>query len=64
MIIDNIGWNVDVIKQMTREQFVNDVQHHGLYYRITDPAERKKALHNAYTLIIGKQPEPIKEEQE
>lgn len=64
MIIDNIGWNVDAVRAMTREVFVNDLQHHGLYWRITDPKERKKALNATYNLIIGSRPEPIPEIKE
>jgi hypothetical protein len=70
MIIDSIGWNVDAVQKMTREQFIKDAQHHALYWRITDPAERTKALNNAYDLITnsGGKPNPagedIPEEQE
>jgi hypothetical protein len=64
MIIDNIGWNVDAVRDMTKKQFISDPQHHALYWRITDPDERKKALTNAYNLIVGSRPEPIQEETE
>jgi len=64
MIIDNIGWNVDAVRAMTREQFVTDPQHHALYWRIDDPKERKKALTSTYNLITGSRPEPIEPIQE
>lgn len=63
MIIDNIGWNVDHVRTLTREAFTSDSQHHSLYWRIEDPKERKKALNSAYNLIVGSRPEPIKEQE-
>lgn len=59
MIIDNIGWNVEIVRGMTRKEFISNPQHHALYWRITDANERRKALSAAYNLIIGSRPEPI-----
>lgn len=56
LIYDGVGFNEDLVKQMTRQEFVNHQMHNNHYTRLK-AVDKKKLLHKIYTLITGNGPE-------
>jgi len=59
LIYDGVGFNTDLVKQMSRQEFVNHQMHENHYTKLS-VADKKKKLHKIYTLITGFGPDKKK----
>lgn len=63
LIFDNVGFDIDAMKQMSERDFVNTHMPNDAIARGRNEQDRRKYLKSAYAIInpLGKQEEEIKD---